>query len=389
MCTQSVGSLSHHVADAAGRLASNTSAVVADSVDEEAIPSAAEVAGIVDAEVVDSVVAAFEDGKNLFTSDPNWGEAVSIDQGREPRWFGYGESKETGSEQILGGAAEVEGGSGWFGIASPDARQEAAAKLRTFGHLDSQGGSSSAGAEAEAGLRARSEPFELFGHALREQDAFAGFRGRAVAEQGCLGVRAGEEAFFGVAAQGKAGDVEQTEDRWWNAAYSADLGVSESLVGQLSITGADVYAGARAGLDARLKASRHDLVYDDAGVLTQSELGVFAGAMAEADGSLGITGASLEGEAYAGARARLQQGFALAYQGTQIVGGFVGAEGWVGVGARLDASIGYDWELDRFHLEGEAGAALGAGGSVGGGIIVGPKELGKMLDFDTSNDGAP
>jgi hypothetical protein len=134
------------------------------------------------------------------------------------------------------------------------------------------------------------------------------------------------------------------------ATAEAGVGIGKDGLPALRV-GADVYTGAlqenRAGGELRLMGI---------GVGAQGSTTLMAGAQANAEATLGVTGAKVSAGAFAGASAGAS--------GTANVAG-VGvsgsAEAWAGVGARLDADVGY--KEGKLNFEFGIGAALGVGGA--------------------------
>lgn len=96
----------------------------------------------------------------------------------------------------------------------------------------------------------------------------------------------------------------------------------------------------------------------------------FAGAEAQGDVSVGADGVKAGGSAFAGARAEGE-----VHGDVGGVGAGVKGEAWAGVGAEANVQVGM--EDGKFVIGGEAGAALGVGGKVGGEVTIDP---GKITD---------
>lgn len=95
----------------------------------------------------------------------------------------------------------------------------------------------------------------------------------------------------------------------------------------------------------------------------------FAGMDASAGAKLGTAGVNVNAGAFAGIKGKVAYGF-------EVAGISIGAtaEGQLGAGA--EAKYGFEKDDDgKFHLEGEAGAALGAGGKGGVEITVDPDKV--------------
>jgi hypothetical protein len=134
------------------------------------------------------------------------------------------------------------------------------------------------------------------------------------------------------------------------ATAEAGAGIGKDGLPALRV-GADVYTGAlqenRAGGELRLMGI---------GAGAQGSTTLLAGAQANAETTLGLTGAKVSAGAFAGASAGTSGTASVA--GVGVSGS---AEAWAGVGARLDADVGY--KEGKLNLEFGIGAALGIGGA--------------------------
>jgi hypothetical protein len=99
------------------------------------------------------------------------------------------------------------------------------------------------------------------------------------------------------------------------------------------------------------------------------------GAKAEAEGSVGWTGAQGSAEAFAGAKASGEVGAEVAGVGAGAHG-----EAWAGVGAEASGQVGMGND-GKFHVGGSVGLGLGVGGKVGFDVSVDPGEV-----VDTATD---
>lgn len=135
-----------------------------------------------------------------------------------------------------------------------------------------------------------------------------------------------------------------------------------------SISGGNIDGHIGAGADL-LSASGK--VHADAGPVSLDGQGNAAvGADANADASVGKDGVNMQGDAMAGAHADASGGFS--------IGGF-GLEGTAegDAGAGVAGGFGVDMKDGKIEIHADAGAALGLGGKVGGGITIDPA---KVLD---------
>ncbi|GAA1236721.1 hypothetical protein GCM10009676_21240 [Prauserella halophila] len=142
--------------------------------------------------------------------------------------------------------------------------------------------------------------------------------------------------------------------------------------------GADASAGigvTRDGLKGTAKASvggtaetKGQINYGPAEVGGSGK--AFAGAEAQGTVEVGADGLKAGANAFAGARAEGE-----VHADVGGVGAGVKGEAWAGVGAEANVQVGMD--DGKFVIGGEAGAALGVGGKVGGEVTVDP---GKVAD---------
>lgn len=137
-----------------------------------------------------------------------------------------------------------------------------------------------------------------------------------------------------------------------------------------------VYAGtgglvATAGIMAGAQASASGSAYVGPATVA-GEASAMAGVSAEGAVALSATGVSAQAEAFAGAKAEAS--------GSADIGG-VGvtgtAEAWAGVGIEANVDIGIT--DGKLTIGGSFGAALGVGGSVGGGITIDLNKVGDSL----------
>lgn len=323
--------------------------------------------------------AAGKDALELVTNDRVWGESIGVDRGKTPRHFGYGEPAATLGELKIGPMWEVEGTDVW-NVTTKDTH-EIAAKVRTFGEVELDTLSAVIGVETEIGYRGTSKATSANGADRGQVDAFAGLRGRLFAEQGPLGGSIGSEAFFGLS-------FEQTQDsrptqgdagRWRTGSASYDLGLSGAGILDVDALGAEMYVGLRAGLDLRARTRDFEPIGAGFGLLHKGDAQLFAGATTNYYLKAGPTGISAEADAFAGVRASYQRGMSLAYEGTQLVGGYLSVEGRLGIGVSGSADFGIDWDEQRIGASAKGGFALGVGLGGGGGISLGSKEFGGLV----------
>jgi hypothetical protein len=143
-----------------------------------------------------------------------------------------------------------------------------------------------------------------------------------------------------------------------------------SAEGSASINGSGAHAQGEVtvGITGEYEHTRN---YGGAEVTTEAE--VLVGGQAEGSVDIGADGARAEGEAFAGARGQLEQSVEVGG-----VGATGTAEAWFGAGVSGSAGLGY--EDGRITIELEGGAALGAGGSLGGEITVDPQEVAETVE---------
>jgi hypothetical protein len=135
------------------------------------------------------------------------------------------------------------------------------------------------------------------------------------------------------------------------------------------------------GAGYRLQYQEHQRLLGDVGHVGTVAMDVFAGVRTAAEASVGPTGVGAGAEAFAGARFGLEGREAIAYAGQELVGAQLRGEGWLGVGAKAEASVGLNWEEKTVTAEASAGAAVVVGGSLDVGVTVaGDRLFGKGKD---------
>lgn len=282
----------------------------------------------------------------VVTSPEAWGKSIGVDDSAtSPRRFDYGSRKETLSE---------------FDTSS---RDRSGARARLFGEASKTTLSVAIGLEGEAGARSK------YRDDAREQtgDGFAGARGRVFAEAGLLGGSLGGEIFAGAESYSREGD-ERGGQSWATYTAQASVGVRGAAIASADVLGVRAHALVEAGASYRGSAKLNTQVAGPLGVRSTTDVFAFIGARASAGAGLGATGISVGGEAFVGVKAGLEQRLALSAGGAELLGGAVRFEGWAGAGARAEANAGFDAKTGRFSLSADAGAALGIGAGVSGGV---------------------
>ena len=173
----------------------------------------------------------------------------------------------------------------------------------------------------------------------------------------------GEGVLFGVDASANGSVGNQTLGAQGEASAMA------GIKGEYEVYATSGGFVAAAGIMAGAQASASGSAY--AGPLTVAgQVEAMAGASADGSVRLGPAGVSVQGEAFAGAKAEASGSVDIAGVGVSGT-----AEGWAGIGIEARVDIGF---VDgKLMLGGEFGAALGVGGSVGGGITI---DVNKMAD---------
>lgn len=283
---------------------------------------------------------------NVVASSSGWGKSIGVDDGTQaPRRFDYGSRKQTLSE---------------FDTSSPD---RSGARLRLFGEVSKETLSAAIGLEGEAGAKSK------FRNDDREQtgDAFAGIRGRVFAEAGPLGGSIGAEGFAGGEIYSQEGD-ERGSATWQSYKSQLSAGLRGAAIASADAFGVRAHALLEAGITYRGSTQNHNHLAGPLGVMSTTEFFAFAGARAETSAGLSVMGVSAGAEAFAGVRAGLEQRFALAADGTELLGGAIRFEGWAGVGVKAKVNAGLDAETGSFGVGADVGAALGIGAGVSGGV---------------------
>ncbi|NKQ56463.1 hypothetical protein HFP15_26655 [Amycolatopsis sp. K13G38] len=165
----------------------------------------------------------------------------------------------------------------------------------------------------------------------------------------------------------------KAEGKFENGPFSGEGKAEGSLLGagaeahaSASALGVSAGAGAEAYL-AKGSAEGQLNLTDHANVQGSAE--AMVGAKAEAQGSVGWTGAEGSAEAFAGARAEGDVGAEVAGVGAGAHG-----EAWAGAGAEASGQVGMG-DDGKFHVGGSVGVALGVGGKVGFDVSVDPGEV--------------
>ncbi|HJQ46422.1 MAG TPA: hypothetical protein VJ870_08865 [Amycolatopsis sp.] len=144
------------------------------------------------------------------------------------------------------------------------------------------------------------------------------------------------------------------------------LGADASATASASALGVSAGASAEAYL-AKGSAEGQLNLGDHANIHGSGE--AIVGAKAEAQGSVGWTGAEGSAEAFAGAKASGDVGAEVAGVGAGAHG-----EAWAGAGAEASGQVGMG-DDGKFHVGGSVGVALGVGGKVGFDVSVDPGEV--------------
>ncbi len=320
---------------------------------------------------------------DFVMDDENNGESMSVDKGKSPKPFGYGKLKETLGELDLGPKwnatdTDVRG-------STINTMNELAAKARLFGHASMERLTASIGAEGELGYRGTRETIFANGRMGPMEEAFVGMRGRVFGEAGRLGVGMGVDTFLGAVYHS---DYEYpnygTGEDWKTFRTQVEVGVRGAASMNVGLTGADLYGRMQAGLDFRYADQEHDALGGSGGfgLMHNTRVNAFVGAVAEAKVNINPLGASAGVDAFAGARASIQRGLGLAWDGASIFGVVGKAEARAGIGYTAKVEYGFNWEEKTFGLSGEAGAAVLVGFGLGGGITIGSKELAKTFGID-------
>lgn len=97
--------------------------------------------------------AVFDYAKNLVTSDEAWGESIGVDNGKTPRPFGYGKHGVSLLEGFVGTRTTRDSNNPYSSENPGTYTQELAAKVRLFGDASWQTLSASIGLETENGFR--------------------------------------------------------------------------------------------------------------------------------------------------------------------------------------------------------------------------------------------
>lgn len=159
-----------------------------------------------------------------------------------------------------------------------------------------------------------------------------------------------------------------TVNQWGTArgAYEASVdaaATTSASVGNGSLQGsAEASAGARAQAEGRVASGPAE---------AHGKVDGFAGVRAGGDTQLSATGVNTKADAFAGAKASAEGGADIG--GIGVTGS---AEGWAGAGAETGFDIGMNDE-GNFVVETNVGAAIGVGGSVGGGVEIDPEKVGQ------------
>lgn len=310
----------------------------------------------------------FEKGAKLAvgvaTSSAAYGKSIGVDNSATaPRRFDYGATKKTLAE---------------FDTSSAD---RSGARARLFGEASLKTLSAALGAEGEAGLKSK------FRDDDREQtcDAFAGVRGRVFGEAGLLGASVGAEGFAGGEVYSQEGD-ERGGQSW--VAYKSQLsaGIRGAAIASAGVTGLSASALIQAGLEYRGSTQMNNPVVGPLGVMQTTEYYAFAGGRAAAGAGLGPTGFGAGAEAFAGVKAGMEERIALSAGGAELLGAALRVEGWAGAGAKAELDAGFDPKKGEFAVKGEAGAALGVGAGVSGGVTFNGGALKSFASEGSSDD---
>lgn len=283
---------------------------------------------------------------SVASSSEAYGKSIGVDNSTTaPRRFNYGATKQTLAE---------------FDTSSAD---RSGARARVFGEASVKTLSAALGTEGEVGLKSKYRNDE------REQtcDAFLGVRGRAFGEVGVLGGSVGAEGFAGGEIYSQEGD-EKGGASW--VAYKSQLsaGIRGAAIASVGVTGANASALLQAGLEYRGETAMNNQVVGPLGVLQTTDIYAFAGGRAAAHAGVGLTGFGAGAEAFAGVKAGMEERIALSANGAELLGGALRIEGWAGAGVKAELDAGFDPKKGEFAVKGEAGAAVGLGAGVSGGV---------------------